>query len=95
VTERDGVHAILITPEAGTVKGGHARVVPLHEHLVAQGFLKFLESRGKGPLFYKPSAKDTGSGIKQKKPRSTQARQHLAAWVRKLGIKCWRSPSIS
>ena len=40
VIERDGVHAIRITPAAGTVKGGTARIVPLHEHLIAQGFLR-------------------------------------------------------
>ena len=46
--ERDGIHAVRITPEAGTVKGGKARVVPLHEHLIAQGFLKFVGGSGQG-----------------------------------------------
>lgn len=87
VFERDGIWAIRITPEAGTVKGGKARVVPLHDHLVEQGFLKFVESRADGPLFYKiASTADTGTLIKQKKPRSVQARQRLAAWVRGRGI---------
>jgi integrase len=88
VIKRDGIRAILITPDAGTVKSGRARVVPLHAHLIAQEFLKFVEGygHGKGPLFYKPTAKDTGSGTKQTKPRSAQMRQRLAAWVRTLGI---------
>ena len=40
VITQDGVHAIRITPEAGAVKGGSARLVPIHKHVIAQGFLK-------------------------------------------------------
>ena len=29
-------------------------MVPLHEHLIAQGFLKFVAKHGAGPLFYGP-----------------------------------------
>jgi integrase len=46
VIKRDGIHALKITPEAGTVKNAQARVVPLHQHLIAQGSLKFVEKRG-------------------------------------------------
>ena len=28
--------------------------MPLHEHLLAQGFLEFVRSKGRGPLFYNP-----------------------------------------
>jgi integrase len=92
--ERDGIHAIRITPEAGTVKSGAARVVPLHEHLIAQGFLKFVAQHGKGPLFYNPATSATASDdlTKQKKPRAAQARQRLATWVRELGVS---DPNIS
>ncbi len=41
-----------ITPEAGTVKTRKARAVPLHEHVIDQGFIEFVKWRGKGPLFY-------------------------------------------
>jgi hypothetical protein len=54
------VWTINITPEAGTVKGNVARVVPLHEQLVEQGFVAFAESKGKGPLFYDPGAAEGG-----------------------------------
>jgi integrase len=89
VIERDGAHAIRITPEAGTVKGGRARIVPLHEHLIAQGLLKFIAERGKGPLFYNQTRSATPSDdpTKQKKPRAAQARQRLATWVRELGVR--------
>jgi integrase len=88
VMESYGVHAMRLTPEAGTVKGGMARVVPIHEHLVEQGFLEFVKARGRGPLFYRPTerAAEPEDPMKRKKPRYAQARQRLAAWVRELGV---------
>jgi integrase len=82
VVRQEGIWALRITPDAGAVKGREPRLVPLHEHLIEQGFLKFVTERGAGPLFYKPD-KDGAGG---KKPRSIQARQRLADWVRSLGI---------
>jgi integrase len=82
VIKRDGIHAIHITPEAGAVKMRRARTVPIHEHLIAQGFLDFVSTHKDGPLFYNPPKKGTHG----KKPRYAQARQRLAAWVRALGI---------
>ena len=72
VVERDGVYALRITPEAGTVKGRKPRVVPLHEHLIEQGFLDFAAKHGDRPLLH-PLGR-------------AQARQRLAEWVRSLGI---------
>jgi integrase len=87
VIKRDGTHALRITPEAGTVKSGKARVVPLHEHLIEQGFAMFAESHGDGPLFYKPAPKGKADATgKPRKPRYQQTRQRVAAWVRSLGI---------
>ncbi|WP_336813343.1 hypothetical protein [Bosea sp. MMO-172] len=53
---KDGYWLIKITPEAGTVKGGKARTVPLHEHLIEQGFVEFVNKAGNGPLFYDAAA---------------------------------------
>ena len=90
VIKRDGIDALKITPEAGTVKNAQARVVPLHQHLIAQGFLKFVEKRGAGPLFYKPRTTTATvteeDPLKRKKPRAAQVRQRLATWVRELGV---------
>jgi integrase len=87
VVSLEGIPALRITPDAGSVKGRKARVVPLHEHLVAQGFLKFLAEHGAGPLFYKPARHpDDGAPTKRKKPRPVQARQRLGDWVRSLGV---------
>lgn len=44
----------LLTPEAGTIKTGVYRRVPVHEHLVEQGFLKAVEKLPNGPIFYNP-----------------------------------------
>jgi integrase len=89
VIKRGGIHALKITPEAGTVKNAQARVVPLHQHLIAQGFLRFVEKRGEGPLFYKPrptTPTPEEDPLKRKKAPAAQVRQRLADWVRELGI---------
>ena len=84
VFEQDGVAALLITPDAGTVKNRRARMVPLHQDLIDQGFLAFVSQHAAGPLFYRSGTPD--GTTKRKKPRAVQARQRLAAWVRGLGI---------
>lgn len=80
VQKVDGIWAIRITPEAGTVKTKEARLVPLHRHLIDQGFLKIVEANGPGPLFYEPSRqrvkKDSNRHIKK-------VGEHLARWVRR------------
>lgn len=50
---------IRITPEAGTVKAGGYRDVPLHTQLVELGFPDFVASSPAGPLFYRTK---TGEG---------------------------------
>lgn len=86
VFEQDGIHAIKISPEAGTTKTGKARVVPLHEHLIEQGFLDFVKASGRGPLFYTAGAVASDDPTNPKKPRSVKAREHIAVWVRSLGV---------
>jgi integrase len=89
VIKRGGIHALKITPEAGTVKNARARVVPLHEHLIAQGFLRFVKQHGDGPLFYRPrptTATAEVDPLKRKKAPAAQVRQRLADWVRELGV---------
>ena len=88
VIQQDGVDAVRITPEAGTVKTRQARLVPLHEDIIAQGFLTYVKTRGRGALFYKapnnePEASDPTN---PRKPRYVKTREHLATWIRKLGI---------
>jgi integrase len=88
VVEREEIHAIKITPEAGTVKTGQARVVPLHPHLIELGFLEFVKASGAGPLFYNVAkAKPVKTNpTNPPKPRYVKVREHVGAWVRDLGV---------
>jgi integrase len=88
VIERDGVKALRITPDAGSVKTKEARTVPIHEHLIEQGFLDYVKAKGKGPLFYIPAPTEvTDADITTpKRPRAIQVRNRLAVWTRSIGI---------
>src|SRR5262249_11436436 len=87
VIEQDGIAAIKITPEAGTVKTGQTRVVPLHQHLVEQGFPAWAHANGRGPLFYAmPAAVKKDDPTNPSRPRPVTARVHLAEWIRELGV---------
>lgn len=52
--EEGRVWIITITPEAGPVKDRQAREVPLHEHLIAEGFPAVIEAASEGYLFREP-----------------------------------------
>ena len=88
VIEQEGVNVIRITPDAGTVKTGMGRTVPLHEHLIAQGFLTFAASRGAGPLFYNVAKGPlrVRAATKPGKAQYVRTREHVAKWVRGLGV---------
>lgn len=47
----DGIPVLRITPEAGSVKAGNYRSVPLHPQLVREGLLTMIESLPSGPIF--------------------------------------------
>lgn len=83
VSEREGIWCIRITPEAGGEKNKEARIVPLHPHLIEQGFLKAIES-ATGTLFYEPARYQGGTAGN---PQSKKVAERIARWVRKdLGI---------
>jgi integrase len=77
VEELEGVWVVHITPEAGSVKTNSARTVPLHEHLIDQGFLAAITDKT-GPLFYNPANARGGSARGQFK----KVGMFLAKWVR-------------
>jgi integrase len=80
VFELEGVPVLRITPEAGTTKTREARVVPLHPHLIEQGFLSVVVANGPGPLFYDPRRQRVaGEGSRHFK----KVGERLAEWVRK------------
>jgi integrase len=77
VTEISGIWVIRITPEAGTVKDGNARIVPIHPHLIEQGFLAIAE--GEGPIFYRPDRQRVASLDNR---HFKKVGEKLADWVR-------------
>lgn len=87
ILERDGVYFARLTPSAGKMKNRKARTVPLHEHLIAQGFLNFVERSQGQPLFYQPArpGKREPDGRARQSP-AERMRSQVATWVRSLGI---------
>lgn len=55
VFEKAGRWVLAISADAGTVKGGDYREVPLHPHLVELGFPEFAKASADGFLFLNPS----------------------------------------
>ena len=89
VMMQEGVWTVQITPEAGTVKTMELRTVPIHEHLIEQGFIEFAKSRGDGPLFYNtefPLWATTNYPTNPPRARSVKTRERIAGWVRQIGV---------
>ena len=88
VIPRGDFYAMRLTPEAGSIKTGKARTVPLHEHLIAQGFIDFVRAQGGGPLFHNVRAADTAEAdpLNPGYSPAIKTRQRLGTWVRALGI---------
>lgn len=79
IQELEGIWSVRITPEAGTVKAKEARTVPLHEHLISQGFLAIVKANGPGPLFYEPSRQRVDA---EGNRHFKKVGERLAKWVR-------------
>ncbi|MBJ6128372.1 site-specific integrase [Microvirga splendida] len=76
----DDIWCMRLVPEAGSLKTVNAeRTVPLHQALIDEGFLSFVESVRAGPLF---------SGLRPDKfgRRGGTGTKQLGRWVRALGI---------
>jgi integrase len=75
-------------PDAGTIKTRKARIVPLHEHLIGQGFLEMVEGIGKGALFYDDTTPHSASTdpMNPSRSRAGNVRGDLAEWVRAQGV---------
>jgi integrase len=68
-----------ITPDAGTVKTSEDRKVPLHPHLIEQGFIEYVKSRSGLPLFYDPARARKKSA---ENPYYKKVGDRLREWVR-------------
>ncbi len=88
IEDRNGLYVIRLTPDAGTMKNRKIRVVPLHDHIIAQGFIVMAKQVGKGALFYNDATPQRVSTdpLKPSRSRADTARAHLGTWVRGLGV---------
>jgi integrase len=68
---------------AENTKTDEYRIVPMHNHLLDQGFLDYVTSHGNRPLFYDPAR---SRGGKDANPHWQKVGERLAEWIRKLGI---------
>ena len=71
---------IRITPDAGTVKAGDFRDVPLHRQIVDEGFIDFVKAAKPGPLFH--GATDPKDYV----AKATRISNQIADWLRKSGV---------
>ena len=78
---RDGIPMMRVRAE--TNKTRKSRMVPLHSHLIEQGFLTYAKSRGARPLFYDPARSRGGTDAN---PHFKKVGERIAEWVRSLGI---------
>jgi integrase len=88
IVERNGIMMIRIKAE--TAKTRSWRNVPLHPHVIEQGFLGYARSRGSRPLFYEPTR---SRGGKDGNPHFKKVGERLAEWVRALGIDARVAPN--
>lgn len=88
VTSRGSFHVMRLTPEAGDMKTSKARTVPVHEHLVEQGFIEMVRAHGDGPLFFNERAatEEAKDPLNPTRSPAVKTRGRLGAWVRQLGI---------
>lgn len=72
---------IRITPDAGTVKAGGYRDVPLHRQIASHGFENFVKSVGQGPLFH------NGTDPARYAAKAQRMSNQIADWLRINEIK--------
>jgi integrase len=88
IVQVHGIWVMKIAPaeDGGSLKNeGSEREVPIHPAIIERGFLSFVSSRGKGPLFYRggrtKSDRDPGA-----RHASKGVANHLATWIRENGF---------
>lgn len=80
IRQEGDFHVFRIRPDAGTVKTGHYRDVPIHPQIVDLGFVDFLSKAPDAPLFYRNTkSRDPVSGA-----RATAGR--ISEWLRELEL---------
>lgn len=70
----------ILVMDLRVTKTGEPRTVPLHAHLIEQGFLAFVEASAPGPLFYDPKRHGKASST----PPAEMRGHKVAKWVREV-----------
>ena len=81
IQSKDGFSYMRITEDAGSVKTGGYRDVPVHPQLLELGFLDFVASSPDGPLFF-ANRSNPAACLK----RSASLAETIAKWVRSLNV---------
>lgn len=76
IRKEGDVYVMRITPEAGTVKAGDFRDVPIHRQVLAEGFLGFVDGVGQGPLFH------NGRDPAKYAAKAQRISNQIAEWLR-------------
>jgi integrase len=76
----NGIHFIRITPDAGRVKNRQYRDVPLHQHIIEEGFLELVDASSPGPIFY-----PTFRGSRKADPAQTVSGR-ISNWLKASGV---------
>lgn len=71
-----------ITPDAGTVKSGGYRDVPLHEQIIDLGFLDFVKDSDDGHLFSRSNSTDPATQLRS----SWRVGGQIADWLHEEGL---------
>ena len=71
---------IRITPDAGSVKAGNYRDVPLHPQVIELGFIDFVKAASPGPLFH------AGKDPEKYTTAASSVSDEVAKWLRRSGL---------
>ncbi len=77
VRKENGRWIIRISPEAGSVKAGDYRDIPLHMQIINLGFIEFVQAANSGPLFH--NATDPAKYA----DRAARISNKIGEWLRK------------
>ncbi|WP_214647397.1 DUF6538 domain-containing protein [Alterinioella nitratireducens] len=80
IRQTEGQWSIRITPDAGSVKTGQYRDVPLHRQIIAEGFGEFVKIAADGPLFHGGTDPTTYAR------KALRISNQLSEWLRKVEL---------
>lgn len=75
-------HVLRITPDAGTVKAGGYRDVPIHKQIIDEGFIDFVNSCADGPLFSRSPSPD----LAKQRASAKRLANSLGEWLQELKL---------